>query len=111
MTEAVRELLASRYREPLTLSDIAAEVHCTPNYVCDIFKRRTGLSVHQYLTRLRLAAALQQLPDRGRSLSALAVGLGFSHHSHFTSAFRRMFGMPPSQMTAKHQIAEARKSV
>jgi AraC-like DNA-binding protein len=111
MTQAVRELLASRYTDPLTLADIAAEVHCTPNYVCDVFKRRTGLSVHQYLTRLRLAAALQELPERRRSLASLAVDLGFSHHSHFTAAFRRAFGLPPSKITTSAQVGAALKSV
>jgi AraC-like DNA-binding protein len=99
MARAVRELLASHYREALSLAEIAGLVGQTPNYVCDVFKRETGLTVHQYLTRLRLAAAMERLPDRRRSLSTLALELGFAHHSHFTAAFRRAFGMPPSRLT------------
>ena len=40
------------------------------------------------------------LVDARRDLSALAISLGFANHSHFTSVFRRQFGMTPTQFAA-----------
>ena len=56
----------------------------------------TGLPVHRYLTQLRLARALVELPHAD-DLTALALSLGFSSHSQFSFAFRRAFGATPSR--------------
>jgi AraC-like DNA-binding protein len=45
--------------------------------------------------QLRLARALIEVPHAD-DLTALALDLGFSSHSHFTAAFRRAFGQSPS---------------
>ena len=42
------------------------------------------------------AWTLAELPRRD-DLTALALDLGFSSHSHFTAAFRRAFGRPPAE--------------
>ena len=60
------------------------------------FRAATGRSVHQHLTALRLHAALDRIPERRGDLSGLALELGFSHHAHFTAAFRQTFGISPS---------------
>jgi AraC-like DNA-binding protein len=54
--------------------------------------------VHRHLTVLRLRAALPLLRERPRDLAGLALELGFSSHSHFTGAFRRDYGLTPSQL-------------
>ena len=42
------------------------------------------------------SAALERLAVGADDLTTLALELGFSSHSHFTDAFRREFGRPPS---------------
>jgi AraC-like DNA-binding protein len=49
---------------------------------------------------LRLRLALDRIDDEGCDLTALANELGFSSHSHFTDAFRSLFGAPPSIVRA-----------
>jgi AraC family transcriptional regulator len=88
----VEEHLADQVR----LVDIGRAVGASPAYLTATFRRVEGLSLHQYLTQLRLARALAELPHTD-NLTALALDTGFSSHSHFTSAFRRAFGCTPSQ--------------
>ncbi|MEO8678181.1 MAG: AraC family transcriptional regulator [Vicinamibacterales bacterium] len=100
LAEAARELIAERYFENLSLSEIAMRVGASMFHLSRVFRRRTGFSLHRYRTHLRLRAALDLLAaDPERDLSALALGLGFSSHSHFTDVFRRTFGRPPSAMS------------
>jgi AraC-like DNA-binding protein len=61
-----------------------------------VFRAETGFSVDRYHRALRLRAALERLPAHGGRLSALALDLGFSSHSHFSDTFRREFGVAPS---------------
>jgi AraC-like DNA-binding protein len=80
----------------IRLADIGRAVGGSPAYLTDVFRRVEGISLHQYLTQLRLARALVDLPHTD-NLTMLAIDNGFSSHSHFSAAFRRAFGCTPSQ--------------
>jgi len=90
-------ILGERFREPLRIEDIAEALYVSPYHLCRLFKRETGISIHRYLNRLRLREALEPAAD-GVNLCELALSLGFGSHSHFTNAFRKEFGVPPSKM-------------
>ena len=94
--EAARDVIARRFRDNLSLSDIAREVESSVFYLARVFKARTGFSLHAYRNQLRLRAALERLHDRDVDLIDIAIDLGFSSHSHFTETFRRHFGGTPS---------------
>jgi len=91
-----KEVLQSQLSKRVLLTDVARTVGASPAYLTDLFSRTEGASLHQYLTQLRLARALVELPHTD-DLTTLALDLGFSSHSHFTYAFRRGFGCTPSQ--------------
>jgi AraC family transcriptional regulator len=105
---AVREFLIARLGDRLTLSRIASHVHCAPHHLGRLFKRATGLSIHRYLNRLRLATALEWLPETD-NLAALALRLGFASHSHFSTAFRQEYGDSPSRMRRSLRVATIRE--
>ncbi len=84
--------LASR----LSLADVARAVGASPAYLTSVFRRFEGVSLHKYVTQLRLARSLTELPHT-TDLTTLAVDLGFSSHSHFACAFRKAFHMTPSE--------------
>jgi AraC family transcriptional regulator len=89
-------MLKERFREPLRIEDVAEALHVSPYHLCRLFKKETGIPIHRYLNRLRLREALEPIAD-GVNLGELALSLGFVSHSHFTTAFRKEFGVPPSQ--------------
>lgn len=79
------------------LAEIAAEVGVSPVYLTQSFQQVEGLPLYRYQLRCRLARALDLLHECD-NLSALALDLGFSTHSHFTSAFRQLYGRTPAQL-------------
>lgn len=94
--EAARDVIARRFRENLSLSDVATEVGSSVFHLARIFKARTGFSLHAYRNQLRLRSALVRLREPHVDLIDIALDLGFSSHSHFTETFRRTFGKTPS---------------
>lgn len=96
VAEAAKDVIARRFSENLSLSDIAAEVRASVFHLGRVFKARTGFSLHAYRNQLRLRSALERLRDPATDLTAIALDLGFSSHSHFTDVFRRTFGKTPS---------------
>jgi AraC family transcriptional regulator len=97
-TEDVKALLQERFRERLQLDDIARSLYVSPYHLCRTFQEQTGVPIHRYLNRLRLREAMETMAEREVDLSDLALGLGFSSHSHFTAAFRKELGIPPRGM-------------
>jgi AraC-like DNA-binding protein len=79
------------------LAEIAAAVGVSPVYLTQCFQQVEGLPLYRYQLRCRLARALDLLHEYD-DLSALALDLGFSTHSHFTAAFRQLYGRTPAQM-------------
>jgi len=55
-----------------------------------------GVPLYRYQLRLRLARALDLIAQYD-DLSALGLDLGFSSHSHFSAAFRAVYGRTPSE--------------
>ncbi|MBX6330677.1 MAG: helix-turn-helix transcriptional regulator [Gemmatimonadaceae bacterium] len=92
--EAVRERLAAAPGEAHTLDSLARAVEVSPFHLARVFHRETGMPIHQYLLQLRLALAVERLGD-GVAIGAVALDLGFSSHSHFTTLFRQRYGVSP----------------
>jgi AraC family transcriptional regulator len=101
-----KEYLVAELSNTVRLMDVARAVGVSPAYLTDVFRRVEGLPVHRYLNNLRLARALVDLPHTD-DLTALALNLGFSSHSHFSYAFRRAFGATPSQFRSRTRTSEA----
>jgi AraC-like DNA-binding protein len=106
LAERTREALAVRPGEPLTLSVLARRVNSSPYHLTRTFREVVGMPVHRYRLRLRLALALEHLEEGERNISDLALSLGFSSHSHFTTAFRRAFGVAPGALKRRGSRGE-----
>jgi AraC-like DNA-binding protein len=96
LVDRTKLVLASDVARRWTLAEIAAEVGGSAVYLTQVFKQVEGLPLYRYHLRLRLARALDLLPQYD-DLTALGLDLGFASHSHFTTAFRQVYGRSPSE--------------
>lgn len=96
LVDRVKLVVASDPARRWTLAEIAAEVRGSPVYLTQIFQQVEGLPLYRYQLRLRLTRALDVLPQYD-DLTALSLDLGFSSHSHFSAAFRQVYGRSPSE--------------
>lgn len=77
--------------------ELAARLGCSSFHLCRSFRRHTGQSMHAYREQVRLRQALEHLEQSPSDLTELALTLGYHSHSHFSYAFRRAFGIAPSE--------------
>ncbi|MCB0077393.1 MAG: helix-turn-helix transcriptional regulator [Anaerolineales bacterium] len=98
LANEAKAIVAERYDHPLTLEQIAEQLYCSLFHLCRIFRQQCGITLHRYLNQMRLRTALEDLADPYQDLTALALRSGFSSHSHFSQAFRKSFGLSPSQL-------------
>jgi AraC-like DNA-binding protein len=96
LVDRAKLVLTSDPARRWTLAQIAAEVGVSPVYLTQVFQQVEAIPLYRYQLRLRLARALDLLGEYD-DLSRLSMDLGFSSHSHFSSAFRRAYGRTPAQ--------------
>jgi AraC-like DNA-binding protein len=94
--EGIRSLIASRYEEEWPLSRLAQHFGVSTFRLCRSFRKATGSTIHRYLLSVRLRASLERLESPKTDITALALDLGFSSHSHFSQTFGRSFRETPS---------------
>ena len=96
LVDRTKLLLAVDPGRRWTLAAVAKEVGVSPVYLTQIFAQVEGVPLYRYQLRLRLARALDLLADYD-DLTMLALDIGFSSHSHFSAAFRQLYGKTPAE--------------
>jgi AraC-like DNA-binding protein len=94
--ERAKEILVPDPGRDWSLGELADAAGVSPFHLTRLFRAHTGATLHQYLNRLRLAIALDRVLAGEPDLTALALDLGYSSHSHFSAAFRKHYGCTPS---------------
>jgi len=84
--------------QPLRLSDLEARSHYSSCALQYAFRERLGCTPRQWIREQRLEKAMRQLEQgaRGSSIQAIALACGYRHAGHFSSDFRKHFGLTPS---------------
>ena len=95
--EDVKTILAREYQSDLTATGLAHRLHCSSAYLSRTFRAVTGFKFIHYRHELRLCQAAYLIEQAGADIGEIAVRVGFASHSHFSSAFRRRFGITPSE--------------
>lgn len=90
------EQIDARIGEDLRLADLAAAAGLSPSRFTALFRDALGCSPHMWMTRRRIERACDWLLDPRRSITAIALDLGFSSSQHFATTFRNHKRMTPS---------------
>jgi AraC-like DNA-binding protein len=94
----VRQAMAyihQRYAEPVSRSDLAAHVAFSEDYLTFCFRKEMGVTPITYLNRYRIHRARQLLRETDRTITEIALEVGFSDSGYFSRVFRREVGLSP----------------
>ncbi len=100
----VLHFLSHHFSEPLTVEEIAKMACLSRSHFHAIFKKSTGLTLMQYLNKLRISAAAQFLTKTDRAISSIAYDCGFSCISHFYSIFKAELKMSPREFRIHKEL-------
>ncbi len=99
----VIEYIESNYSEDIALSKLAEISSRTPEYLCSVFKKHTGLTIVNYINNIRLLhASLTLIEDPSAPINEVAISCGFRSPSYFGKLFHSRFKMTPQQYRLKH---------
>ena len=93
--ERAKDLLGSNLVEPPSLEMLGHEVGCSPFHLSRIFSREVGLTIPQYVRKLRMERAAELLRTGRYNVTEAATEVGYSSLSHFSKAFCETIGCCP----------------
>jgi AraC family transcriptional regulator len=93
--------------EHIALPTLAGLVRLSPCYFCRAFKESFGISPHRYHTKRRVEHAKSLLARPDLSVTDIGLTVGFSETSSFSTAFRRVTGLSPTdyRRSCEHEYA------
>lgn len=94
--QQIRDYLQSRYRENISLNELAALVTLNPLRLLRTFRKHIGLPPHAYLNHVRVQQA-KRLLRSGWSITNTALETGFTDQSHLHRHFKKIVGVTPGQ--------------
>jgi YesN/AraC family two-component response regulator len=87
----------------LSLERIAAHVSVHPAYLSNLFKKETGMTVTEYITRTRVEDSKYFLTHSDLPILDIAVLLGFCNQSYYARQFKRYVSMTPREYRNKYR--------
>jgi AraC family transcriptional regulator len=84
----------------LSMVQIASSVNNSPSHFARLFKKATGISLHQYVIQQRVERAKLLLKTKDLPISDIAAQVGFASPSHLTHHCKRQTGMTPGQIAS-----------
>ncbi len=85
------------YREDISLAKLSEMFFFSREYLNRVFRAAYGCAVYEYVQRVRMEHAARLLRDPGQSIQSVADGLGYSNANYFSKAFKKYYGMSPSE--------------
>jgi AraC family transcriptional regulator len=99
--EKVIQILRENMEEPPALEEIGRRVACSPYYLSRTFSQETGMTIPQYLRRIRMEKAAELLRTGRYNVTEVALEVGYNSLSHFSQAFCQTMGSCPAIFQAR----------
>jgi YesN/AraC family two-component response regulator len=88
------------------VEDLAKEVGLSRTHLQRKMKEQTGLNVAEFIRNIRLEQAARLLREQKLNVSQVAYSVGFSNLAHFSTVFKKHFGLTPTEYITKIERGE-----
>jgi AraC-like DNA-binding protein/ligand-binding sensor protein len=97
---SAKQFVHAHVEESIGLDQVVEHVHVSRFYFCKLFKKATGMTLTEYVARVRVEKAKALLSDPSRRISEVVFAAGFGSIPHFNTVFKRHVGIPPTEYRA-----------
>ncbi len=97
LVRRARAYILANQADPINLAKVAQAMHVSSFYFCKMFKKSTGVTFTEYLSRVRVEKAKNLLLNPHLRVSEIAYDVGFQSLTHFNRVFRQVIGQSPTE--------------
>ena len=101
MISKAKQFIAEHHAEDLSLGQVAAAVHTSIFYFCKMFRKITGTTFTEFVSRTRVEKAKNLLLNPNLRISEIAYEVGFQSLTHFNRVFKNVVGESPSDYRSR----------
>jgi len=91
----ISNYLQEHYKEIHSLEELTTYFRVSKSYLCRIFRKQTGLTIVEYINRLKVEEAYKLLQETELSIHEVSMRCGFDTVIYFNRVFRRIMGVTP----------------
>lgn len=91
----IKKYVRDHLVDNITVTDIAGALHFNPQYLMRVFKKKTDMSIVEYITKTRLEMAKKILVETNLPIQEIANMVGYSDYAYFTRVFKKETGYSP----------------
>jgi len=95
--ETIHDYLMNNYREDVDLKALSQMVNMAEGSLCRFFKQNVGLTIFEYLNKIKVEFACKLLMDPDLSILDICLDSGYNNLSHFNKQFRKTTGAAPRE--------------
>lgn len=99
--QKAKDYIMNNISRNITVADVSAYVHLSPEYFTKLFKKETGQNIKTYIMQTKVEVAKDLLANPGMPVSLVALELGYTNFSHFTQLFKKFENITPSEYRKK----------
>ena len=103
-------ILKNYYNTDIRIATIAEHLHYSESYISHIFRKFSGETINQYVTKLRIKEAKILLADTELPVQEISLTVGYNDSNYFTNVFRHLTGVSPRQWRAALNDPDAEKT-
>ena len=99
---AVYEYISNNFQKEIRLENVAKIANMTPPSFCRYFKQRTGKTLSQFITEMKIDFACTQLLETDLTINEVCYKSGYSNFSNFIKQFKKIKQLTPKSYKNKH---------
>jgi YesN/AraC family two-component response regulator len=93
----ILDFVKDKYQQQINLAYVSNHFNMGYSYTSTLFKKHTGMSFTQYLTKFRMDKALELLENTNCYVYEIANKVGFSDNTYFYKLFKEKYGVTPRE--------------
>lgn len=101
VVQKIREQVAAHIDENPTVEGLARSLGYSREYLCRLFRARTGKTLKDYIVQERTERACYLLKQEGCSVASVAERMQYTSSSNFARSFRAVMGISPAEFREK----------
>ncbi|MEV5025765.1 response regulator transcription factor [Paenibacillus sp. LPE1-1-1.1] len=102
IVKTIQKYVDDNFAYELTLASLAGMFHLNETYLSGLFKLHVGVTFSEYLTSLRMKKAGELLAQSELKLTDIAMLVGISSSSYFSTSFKKYYGLSPKEYRERH---------
>lgn len=99
----VKDYIMQNLNRRISVDELARQFYISSNYLGQIFRQVTGMTVKNYHNRMRMEYALRLITENQHSIGKVASMVGFDDIAYFSRKFKEFYGVAPSQIVIRGQ--------